>query len=270
MSEDPEISARYRELPREEPPRHLDDAILAKARRAVAARPAPLVAPTGRRRWYFPLAAAAVIVLAVAVTLHVERERPDAETTVATLPEPAPKEEPPAMQAPAPAAPAPAREAAPAPKEFVPDPKPQAAPAPAPASPPLADTTAQAREDYERRAAAAELARVQAEFERSRVEPPAAASGRAEPEIAQPQASAAREGAAPAAKALRRAPEASRRQASALAGFTYPSPEQWLQGIDDLKRQGRHDEAEKQLAEFRKRYPDYRIPEAILEKFEKR
>ena len=47
------------------------------------------------------------------------------------------------------------------------------------------------------------------------------------------------------------------------------SPEQWLQGIDDLKRQGRHDEAEKELAEFRKRYPDYRIPEAILQKFEK-
>ena len=29
-------------------------------------------------------------------------------------------------------------------------------------------------------------------------------------------------------------------------------------------------EAEKQLAEFRKRYPDYLIPEAIAEKFERR
>ena len=47
------------------------------------------------------------------------------------------------------------------------------------------------------------------------------------------------------------------------------TPEQWLQGIDDLKRQGRHDEADKQLAEFRKRYPNYRIPEALLQKFEK-
>ena len=47
------------------------------------------------------------------------------------------------------------------------------------------------------------------------------------------------------------------------------TPEQWLQGIDDLKRQGRHDEADRQLAEFRKRYPGYRIPEALLQKFEK-
>lgn len=52
--------------------------------------------------------------------------------------------------------------------------------------------------------------------------------------------------------------------------LTAASPEQWLQGIADLKRQGRNEEAEKQLAEFRRRYPDYRIPEAIAEKFEKR
>ncbi|HWM41143.1 MAG TPA: hypothetical protein VNP36_01775, partial [Burkholderiales bacterium] len=69
MSEEQKISQRYRELPREEPPHHLDDAILAASRRAVEVRPAPLVVPTGRRRWYFPLAAAAVIVLAVAVTM---------------------------------------------------------------------------------------------------------------------------------------------------------------------------------------------------------
>jgi hypothetical protein len=68
MADDDDISRRYRELPREEPPRHLDDAILAAARRAVHTRPAPLVVPTGRQRWYFPLAAAAIIVLAVAVT----------------------------------------------------------------------------------------------------------------------------------------------------------------------------------------------------------
>ena len=53
-------------------------------------------------------------------------------------------------------------------------------------------------------------------------------------------------------------------------GLAAASAEQWLQGIVDLKRQGRDEEAEKQLGEFRKRYPDYRIPEAIAEKFEKR
>lgn len=55
-----------------------------------------------------------------------------------------------------------------------------------------------------------------------------------------------------------------------LIGLVAASPEQWLQGIVDLKRQGRDEEAEKQLGDFRKRYPDYRIPEAIAEKFEKR
>src|SRR6186997_2153095 len=89
MSDDPKLSQRYRELPREEPPRALDDAILAASRRAVEARPAPLVAPTGRRRWYFPVAAAAVIVLAVAVVAHVDREQPDAE--ILTAPASAPQ-----------------------------------------------------------------------------------------------------------------------------------------------------------------------------------
>ena len=55
-----------------------------------------------------------------------------------------------------------------------------------------------------------------------------------------------------------RAPEA--------AAFAQQSPEQWLQGIADLRRQGRHEEADKSLAEFRKRYPDHKIPEAALKK----
>src|SRR5688572_2548772 len=86
MTEDPKLSQQYRELPREEPSAHLDAAIRAAARRAAETQPAPLVVPSGRRRWYFPLAAAAIIVLAVAVTVHVERERPDPELAVATAP----------------------------------------------------------------------------------------------------------------------------------------------------------------------------------------
>ena len=73
---------------------------------------------------------------------------------------------------------------------------------------------------------------------------------------------------APAA-AMRRADVAAR-PSSDLAKLAQHSPEQWLQGIADLKRQGRDEEAEKQLAEFRKRYPDYRIPDAIGGTMEKR
>src|SRR5687768_2770214 len=90
MNDEQKTSQRYRELGREEPPRALDDAILAASRRAIEGdkgqtRPAPLVVPSGRRRWYFPLAAAAIIVLAVAVTMHVEREQPGEEIVTAPV-----------------------------------------------------------------------------------------------------------------------------------------------------------------------------------------
>jgi hypothetical protein len=76
---DPKVSQRYRELGREEPPGKLDAGILAASRRAAETRLAPLVPPTGRSRWYFPVAAAAIITLAVAVTLHMERQQLDPE-----------------------------------------------------------------------------------------------------------------------------------------------------------------------------------------------
>jgi len=199
MSEEQKISQRYRELPREEPPRYLDDAILAAARRATASRPAPLVAPTGRRRWYFPVAAAAIIVLAVAVTVHVERQERDFE---------------------------------------------------------VAETAA-------KDAPAAEEALAKREARQAPAAPPAAAGVR---ESARADAASSLE-APPEARAAMRA---ERMVEQKIAGLAAASPEQWLQGIADLKRQGRDEEADKQLAEFRKRYPDYRIPEAIVEKFEKR
>ena len=87
--------------------------------------------------------------------------------------------------------------------------------------------------------------------------------------VAAARAESARAPAAPQANAqLGRADEG--RRADSLSAFALQSPEQWLQGIADLRRQGRHEEADKSLAEFRKRYPDYRISKEVLEQLEKR
>lgn len=64
---DDKVSAGYRALGGEEPPRALDEAILAASRRS----------PT---RWRVPLSVAAVLVLAVGVTLRMLPQRPDAES----------------------------------------------------------------------------------------------------------------------------------------------------------------------------------------------
>lgn len=222
MSDDPKLSERYRELPREEPPRALDDAILAASRRAVQ-----------RRRWYGPVAVAAVITLAVAVTLHIQHDRPSEEVDAV-----APQME---VQA-VPKAEAPhaaAREQRRDSErlrgaEFQSVPAPAAAPAPT-APPPAAD---------ERKAVEALSARTEARPREA-------------------------EGGAAAARA-QRAP--GRQAASSVSAFarSAPSPEKWLQGIADLRRQGRHEEADRELAEFRKRYPDYRLTDEIKAKVEKR
>ena len=64
---DEKVSAGYRALGGEEPPRALDEAILAAARK----RPS---------RWRVPLSIAAVLVLAVGVTLRMLPQRPEAES----------------------------------------------------------------------------------------------------------------------------------------------------------------------------------------------
>jgi hypothetical protein len=70
------------------------------------------------------------------------------------------------------------------------------------------------------------------------------------------------------ADAQRRLDEGAR-AASSLSASALQAPEQWLQGIADLRKQGRHEDADKELAEFRKRYPEYRIAPEMREKVEK-
>ncbi len=195
---DEKVSAGYRALGSEEPPRALDEAILAAARRS----------PT---RWRVPLSVAAVVVLAVGVTLRMLPQQPDAES-VALAPQ--------VMETPRPAAsvPAAARE--------------QAKPA--------------ARAKAAENVAAAD----------------AVAESRARSDIAAKPSSRAAQAPAPAvAGAVAQAPV--RAEVGAKLAKTELAPEAWLARIAELRKEGRKREADESLAEFRKRYPDYKIPEAL-------
>ena len=227
MSEDQKTSQAYRALGQEEPSRQVDASILAASRRAVEARPAPLVVPTGRRRWYFPVAAAAVIVLAVSVAVHVERDQPDPELAVLMKrqAEEAPVRKETEMRAPAPAAPAPAPAREQAPEKafaYAPDPP---------------------------RAASAEAKQEQQAQDRVVVQ-------------AQRADEAARD---------RRASSSAARSALELGAISGRKladqpPEKWLETIAELRKNGQHEEADKLLEEFRKRFPDYKVPESALRK----
>ena len=54
-----------------------------------------------------------------------------------------------------------------------------------------------------------------------------------------------------------------------MAKLAVEPPEQWLERIAELRKQGKHEEADKALAEFRRAYPDYRLSEEMRAKVEK-
>ena len=62
------LSRAYRETGREEPPAHLDAAILAQAKAATAPR------RSSKPRWFMPLSLAATVMLSVGVVLLMSRE----------------------------------------------------------------------------------------------------------------------------------------------------------------------------------------------------
>jgi hypothetical protein len=234
MADEPDrqISQRYRQLGTEEPSPELDRAILGAARRA-----------TSRHRWYSSLAAAAVLIFAVALVVQIERAPPPSEPAGAPVPT-APAEQPMrSVTEPAPALaakPAPRRRAEQA-SQFAPEPPPRVeqAPAATPASAPEPSANI-----------AAPMAGAAADAQRYRADEVRATETRTAPQVQ--RSMAARRGAATEAQAN-------------LA----ETPEQWLERIARMRRLGRDDEAEKELARFRERYPDYRIPEALAKKLEK-
>lgn len=67
LPDDPAVQALYRQLPADQPPAALDEAILAAARRAAGSKPRAVPA---WQRWRIPLAAAASILLSVMLLRH--------------------------------------------------------------------------------------------------------------------------------------------------------------------------------------------------------
>jgi len=66
---------------------------------------------------------------------------------------------------------------------------------------------------------------------------------------------------------------AAQRRASAPAPAAAPAaapenPERWLERIAELRSRGKHAEADKELAEFRRVYPNYRLTEVMRERVE--
>ena len=224
---DPKVSAAYRDLGAEEPPRALDDAILAAARREAGFRPSAFSSRTGRQRWYAPLATAALLVLAVAVTLNMQIERPGIES--------------PAQQAAAP--PSAVRELAKSVEKQIEN------DAATPATKDEVKITRRKVADQAATPATAAPAPTEAREPKPFMPQKPSIAGRLERGEATAQAEA---------------------PARLLAQKLADTPERELERIAELRAQGRHDEADKALAEFRKRYPDYRIPEAMRERLERR
>ena len=251
---DPKVSAAYRGLGAEEPPRALDEAILAAARREAGARPSRLEVRAGRQRWYAPLATAAVLVLAVAVTLNMQTERPGIESPV------------PQASAPPRAA---DREIAKAREK---------------------DGVEVTKQETVKREVPAPAAMADAKVARSKDDAPAASEPKPfmaeKPAMAGSASSEASRNVAPSVAGALAQPFEERRLRDTQAGSAAPkaapleslakrsdsadSAARELERIAELRAQGRHDEADKALAEFRKRNPDYMIPEAMRARVERR
>ena len=297
---DEELSHIYRDAEGPRPPQRVDDNILAASQRVAGTvrRRAGFGFP---RRWGTPVALAATVLVTFTLALMVFEREPGLDSMAPKAPRagrtakvsPAspvrteqPAKSPPAeprAQPPEKTPPAEQQSAAPA------TPSPQAAAPLDRAKPPTVETALSSE-----RRATGQPARLPAvppgvEILRKSEEPKPAAAAQAanaragtvpaQPPVpdaqrvfdAQQQIRSVQAPAAPAAGALsqfaatRQDPGAAAASAGRLAvsEASERTPEKWLEDIRKLKAEGKAPEAERELGEFKKRYPDYRLPEDL-------
>ncbi len=265
-----DVSERYRDVSRDEPPPRLDARIIESARREVA-QPAQrngLRNPL-RREWQVPASIAAVLVIAVSLGLIVRDNEPPLLPTESSRATPLPTEEaklakpaPPqlAMKAEAKARIESDRESRPS-RDRSDRPDRQLLARAAPGSSQASSVTAPAIQEVpasppaQGPAAAAPVPHVAdaldakaREHEQARA--PEAASERAEKKAESAATFTKNTG---ALQALRKQDKAKQ----------VPEAEDWIHKIEDLLAAGKQAEAKDQLSALRARYPDYPLPERL-------
>lgn len=278
------LAQLYRAGSVEEPPVHLDAAILAAARREVGARPKRLGASL--RAWRVPVSIAAVIVLSVSLVTLMMEEGADRVTEI-------PPAVPPAAQPPAPPPAAVkaesreltggqrAAEAAKAPVKPTPEPArraaappagpvvsqeaPAAVPAPGRAAEPFPGAGKERREADElpRRSAPVEAKPDAASAPRPDHEGPAPAGALSAPPAAKAPAEAARARSEAGAPRIERQAAAGLQKSALLRELDGEPPEKWLKRIEELRRQGEAALAEEVLVEFKRRFPNHPLPPGL-------
>lgn len=266
--EDARIARLYREASTEEPPARVHAAVRAAARSAVD-RPADKL----RSRWTpwrVPFALAAVAVVSASlVTLVMEERREDVVIAPLSAPRDAAQSAPAAAEAPQsapPAADAPARNVA-GDEARAGESRRYAAPRRSASEPPA------------KRADGAPESKVLSEppvLQKRQMEEsvPAQAPSEAEArprELRAPAPASADRAATPPAPAAAPAPRAARPERFQMtdeigglkAELDSEPPARWLERITTLRREGRRAEADALLAEFKRRYPEERLPASL-------
>ena len=298
---DEELSHIYRDAEGPRPPQRVDDNILAASQRVAGnmRQPAPFGLP---RRWHVPVALAATVVVTSTVALMVfERQSgvdvaskaPRAERPAkAATPQKASPAEPQRAEPPEKSPAAEPQRAGPSQKSPVAEPPRAVSPGKSPstdlarAAPPPAAPAPKAASRSDRvlqqtvetalsgeRRGTGQAARVPAIppgveiLKKSDEAKPVPDAQRALEAQQQMQAMKAPAAAAPApgANTLRESavPASGLASRVAVPEAKERTPEKWLEDIRKLKTEGKALDAERELAEFRKRYPDYRLPEDL-------